>query len=399
VSHNRESGSLLGETMAETAPTRILHVVGGMNVGGQNRGGVQSWLMNVLRRIDRDRFRFDFLVHTDQACADEDEIVALGGRIIPCPKSWNLLHYMARLKKIMAAREHSIVHSHVLHFSGCVLRQAARAGVPVRIAHSHNTDDRWSASIHGMTYRWLMRRWIRRYSTLRVACSVNAAGFLFGSHWKEDPHSRVLYCGVDLDQFRKSRGRRELLESVGIPFTSKVVGHVGRLDPQKNHDLLLEIAGLVTRVRPDTYFLLVGDGPLRGEIQARIESRGLGSRVKLLGARADVPDLMLGAFDLFVLPSHYEGLGLVLLEAQASGLHSLVSHPIPREVDVIPKLIHRISLEAPPSIWAEKLVALLGAERADSSDSLDAMKRSPFTIQASVQALEHTYGRQAATVH
>ncbi|MGD0041301.1 MAG: glycosyltransferase, partial [Isosphaeraceae bacterium] len=217
----------------KTTPIRILHVVGGMN-----RGGIETWLMHVLRHIDREMYRMDFLVHTARPCAYDTEIWDLGSRIIPClhpSRPW----WYARnfFRALHAFGPYDIVHSHVHHFSGLVLRLAHRAGVLMRIAHSHNdaspVDGR--ARLPRRLYLRLMERWIAHHATLGLAASPEAAASLYGPHWADDPNRRVLYCGIDLAPFRSLLDGAAVRREFGIPDGAYVVGHVGRFFPQKNH--------------------------------------------------------------------------------------------------------------------------------------------------------------------
>lgn len=371
-----------------TAPVRILHVVGALN-----RGGVETWLMHVLRHIDRDRFHFDFLTHTDAPAAYDDEARALGARIIPCLHPSQPLQYGRRFKRIL--REHGpydVVHSHVHHFSGYTLRLAAQAGVPLRIAHSHSdtTAAENAARRARRAYLAIMQRWVQRYATTGLGASERAAA-LFGPDWPRDPRWRTLYCGIDLTPFRAPVDRDACRAEFGFPADALVIGHIGSFRPVKNHAFLVEIAAETIRREPRARFLLVGDGPLRPDIERQAAQAGLGDTVIFAGLRDDVPRLMRGALDVFVLPSLYEGLGLVLIEAQTAGLPCVYSDVIPPEVDVMPQLTHRLPLNASASVWAE--AALAQRPAVAQADALAQIARSPFVIEYSVADLERLYVR------
>ncbi len=373
-----------------TAPLRTLHVVGALN-----RGGVETWLMHVLRHIDRDRFRMDFLVHTAQPAAYDDEARALGARIIPCLHPSQPLQYGRRFKRIL--REYGpydVVHSHVHHFSGYTLRLAAQAGVPVRIAHSHSDTAavERAASPARRAYLALMEYWVRRHATTGLAASARAAAALFGPHWQRDPRYRLLYCAIDLAPYRLPVDTAACRAELGLPPDVHVIGHVGNFKPVKNHAFLLKIAAEVIQRESRARFLLVGDGPLRPDIERRAQAVGLGEHVVFAGPRADVPRLMRGAMDAFLMPSLYEGLPVVGLEAQAAGLPLILSDTITTETDVIPELVNHISLDAPPAAWADAVLAAL-AQRPSitSAEALAQIAASPFTIERSVAELERLY--------
>ncbi|MEG4519582.1 MULTISPECIES: glycosyltransferase family 1 protein [unclassified Microcoleus] len=369
---------------------RILHVVGGMN-----RGGIETWLMHVLRNIDRDRFQMDFLVHTTEPCAYDEEVRALGSRIIPCLDPFQPRLYDRNFQRLV--REYGpydIVHSHVHNFSGYVLRLAKQAGVPIRIAHSHNDTSslETKAGLSRRLYIALTKWWIARYKTIGLAASRLAAVSLFGSDWARDPRCQILYCGVDLAPFRDGVDRFYIRSELGIPADAFVIGHVGRFEEQKNHLFLLEIAASIAQKQPNLRLLLAGDGSLRPQIQQKAIEMGLDKYVIFAGLRSDVPRLMLGAMDTFVLPSLYEGLGLVLIEAQAAGLPCVFSDVVPEEADVIKPLVQRLSLSQSPSTWAETILAAPDTTSGfNQTDALASVENSPFNIAIGLKKLAEVY--------
>lgn len=369
---------------------RVLHVVGGMN-----RGGVETWLMHVLRHIDRQQFKMDFLVHTTQPCAYDDEIRALGSNIIPCMTPSHPLTYARNFKRILRERgPYDVVHSHVHHYSGLVLWLAYQSGVPIRMAHSHNDTSglRAQASLPRRLYLLLTEVFLKRYATLGLAASSKAAIDLFGHSWQTDPRWRVFYYGINLEQFQAQVDRTEIRSALGIPVNSFVIGHVGRFVRQKNHTFIVDIAAEVAKCEPLTYFLLVGDGPLRSEIECKVAQAGLSRRFIFAGSRSDVPRLMLGAMDVFLFPSLYEGLGLVAIEAQTAGLPTVLSDVIPDDTELIKPLLWRLSLQQSPSTWAETILSArtkstTGVRQVYSSF----LAHGPFDITYSIGQLEHLY--------
>jgi len=371
-------------------PIRILHVLGGMV-----RGGVETWLMHILRHIDREHFRMDFLVHTTQPCAYDDEIRALGSQIIPCldpPRPWLYAHNFKRI-----LREHGpydIVHSHVHHYSGYVLRLAQQAGVPVRMAHSHNDTSPVEAGAGLMRrgYLTLMKRWIAQHATVGLAASRLAAADLFGPVWEADPRWQILYYGIDLTPFQGYINPVAVRAELNIPAEVFVMGHVGRFAEQKNHAFLVDIVIEVAKREPRTRLLLVGDGSLRPAIEQKVAQADLTDRVIFAGLRADVPRLMRGVMDVFVLPSFYEGLPLVGIEAQAAGLPVILSDAITEEVDRVRPLVQRLSLSQPASAWAEAILTMRDAAPAiTQQEALAVIEKSSFNIQTSVKSLAEVY--------
>jgi glycosyltransferase involved in cell wall biosynthesis len=368
---------------------RVLHVLGGMNCGG-----IETWLMNVFRQIDRERFQFDFLVHTETPCFYDDEIRSLGGTIIPCLSPSHPWCYARNFGRIMMEYgPYDVVHSHVHHYSGFVLRQARKAGVPIRIAHSHN-DTLLLNSKEGVlrrTYLRFMERLINYYATDGLACSQKAARSLFGAKWDNDPRWKISFCGINLQPFKAQVNPAEVRAELGIPEDAFVVGHVGRFAEQKNHTFLVDIAECLAKNDSQVRILLVGDGPLRPNIEAKVARLGLTEHVIFAGLRADVPRLMLGAMDTFFLPSVYEGLGLVLVEAQAAGLPCFFSDVVPIEADVVVSLIHRLSLEQPACVWADAILNYKRCHLIKRSEALRIVSQSPFDITYSMQRLCKIY--------
>lgn len=372
---------------------RVLHVIGGMN-----RGGAETWLMHILRNIDRDRFQIDFLVHTTQPCAYDDELRTLGSKVIPCLHPSHPLRYAYNFRRIFRKYgPYDIVHSHVHHYSGYILYLAKQAGAPIRIAHSHSDTSRLQASAGWLRrgYLKLMRQLLEHYATHGLAASCKAAAALFGANWQSDARWRLLYCGIDLLPFHTVPDPVTVRTELHIPTDALVLGHVGRFVEPKNHVFLIDIMAEVVRHNPEAHLLLVGDGPLRPAIEAKVVHTGLSKQVTFAGLRADVPRLMMGAMDMFVLPSLYEGLGLVLIEAQAAGLPCVFSDVVPEEADVVKPLVQRVSLLRSPDEWSATILTILKAASAISqtSTALAQIDRSCFNIYTSVRNLEDLYVR------
>ncbi len=374
-------------------PIRILHVLGMME-----RGGAETWLMHILRMIDRDRYQMDFLVHITEPQDYDDEIRALGSAVILCPHTRQPLRYARDCLRVL--KEHGpydVVHSHVHRYSGLVLRLAKRAGVPVRIAHSHldASASEAQASLPRKAYATLMHHWIERTMTDGLSVSHQAAADLFGPGWESDSRHRMLFCGIDMEPFSQPPCHAAVRAALGIPEDAFVVGHVGRFTEQKNHALLLAIAAETLALAPDTRFLLIGDGELRAVMEERAAQLGIADRVIFAGLRPDVPQLMLGAMDAFLLPSLYEGLPLVLMEAQAAGLPCVFSDTISHEADIVPSLVSRRALTTPPRAWAETLLAVRAAIPAITREEAFAIaEQTPFNVRTSWNLLEQVYAHR-----
>jgi glycosyltransferase involved in cell wall biosynthesis len=370
-------------------PIRVLHVIGGMV-----RGGIETWLMHVLRHAGRDQVRMDFLVHSEKPGSYDDEVRALGGRIIPCSRPSRYWAYARQFRRILHEYgPYDVVHSHVHHFNGFVLRLARQGGVPVRVAHSHvgvmPVDV--TPGLLRRVYLGTARRWIRRQATAGFAASRLAGDALFGEGWSADPRWGLLYYGIDLEPFRGEPDRSVRAE-LGLPADALVIGHVGRFEEQKNHRFLLEIMRCAVDREPRSRLLLIGTGALRSAIERRVAELGLEAHVMFAGLRSDVPRVLRAAVDVFVMPSLCEGLPVAGLEAQAAGLPCVLADTITRELAVVPQLVTWRSLADPPERWVEAVLAVCDHPRpASAGEALATIEDSLFNIRRGVRELERRY--------
>lgn len=372
---------------------RILHVIGKLD-----RGGAETWLVQVLRHIDRQKYQMDFLVHGTSPGAYDEEVRALGSRIIPCLSHSNPMLYARNFRRML--REYGpydVVHSHVHHFSGFVMLLGAVAKVPVRIVHGHTTKtiQQPSTTLKRKLYDRLMLELIAQFSTKGMAVSRDAADGLFPTNWARNSKWSIAPIGIDLKPYRGAVSRSDVRTELGLADGNIAVAHVGRFEEEKNHRFLVEIAAELCSLEPRVRFFLVGDGALRPAIQDEVKSRGLARHVRFLGIRKDVPRLLRGAADLFVFPSLYEGFGLAHVEAQLAGIPSVVSDVVPGEADVIPELVLRLSLTKSAARWAGDIlaVALLSSER--HVPDLRSVETT-ISIEASARRLADCYSQSVA---
>ncbi|HBE31761.1 MAG TPA: glycosyltransferase, partial [Cyanobacteria bacterium UBA11368] len=245
------------------------------------------------------------------------------------------------------------------------------------------------AGLYRQLYRRLTQSWISRYANVGLGCSNCAAADLFGSKWESDRRWQILYYGIDLTPFREAIDKEAIRRELGIPSDAFVIGHVGRFVAQKNHEFLIQIAAEVAKREPKMHLLLLGEGELRSQIQRQVEQMGLSDRVTFAGSRPDIPRLMRGAIDVFLLPSLFEGLPVVGIEAQAAGLPFILSDTITPEVEIFKPLVRWLSLSQPASAWAE--IVLNHRDAGDAiaqSEALKVVETSLFNIEVSVKQLE-----------
>jgi len=367
-------------------PVRVLHFLKQLEPGG-----VETWLLNVLRNIDRERFQLDFLVQTDTPGVYDDEVKALGARVISCPGNPQSPAYAGQLyKAILQAGPYDVIHSHTYLFSGQVMRIAAGLGIPVRIAHTHTTRARSrQTGMMRRLYDTIMRRWINRYATDLICCSPAACELTFGFLPEADARVAVVPCGVDLSRFNVIASREEFRIQLGLPVDALVVGHVGSLSAPKNHDLLLQAFAQVLAQHPEAWLLLVGDGPRRGELEALAVELNIAHRVNFLGLRRDVPQV-LQVMDVFVMPSTHEGVPVAAVEAQAAGLPCVFSEAVPADGIAVEAQIHRLSSSDSNSAWADAIIKMAG-QFIPVEQAVEKVRVTPLALDYGINILERIY--------
>jgi glycosyltransferase involved in cell wall biosynthesis len=333
-------------------PIRILHVIGIMN-----RGGAETMIMNYYRSIDRSKVQFDFVENSFEPAVFDEEIQSLGGRIFRCPhyNGKNHITYVRWWKQFF--REHcgefAAVHGHLGSTAAIYLSAAKKAGV-YTIAHSHNTHQ---ISLSGMVYQ--MYSYPTRYiADYFFGCSQDAGISRYGKRICDSSEKfSVLNNAIDTDHFAyREEIRAKIRRKLGLEG-KLVIGHVGRFFAQKNHRFLLEIFAQIHKRNADAVLLLVGDGELRGEIEKQIRDSGLDECVILAGVQADVNPYY-HAMDVFLFPSLYEGLGIVAVEAQTTGLPCVISDRVSTECIVAEDLVTVSSLKNNVEKWATVVLSL-----------------------------------------
>ena len=364
----------------KSKPVRVLHVLQRMEAGG-----TQAFLMNLYRNIDREKVQFDFLVEYSERQFYDDEIESLGGRIYRATlrEDLNLPKFIRYLRMFFKEHgEYDIVHCHAYTVGYFVLRAAERAGVIVRIAHSHSNN------MSGATVplKIAMRSLFPMHATDLMACSYDAGSFLFGSR-----RFTVVKNAIDVDKFQfNPEIRKEVRTELGLD-NSFVVGNVGRLHHQKNQSFLLDVFRAICLLRDDVQLLMVGSGPLKGELVEKAERIGVLDRLTLLENRSDMERLY-QAMDVFVLSSLYEGLGIVAIEAQSSGLPTICSDGVSEDAN-ISSLFRRVPPGASASSWAQ--IILSAAGHRDSRGGLQGAREHEFDVAQSSRELEQWYWEKA----
>ena len=322
-------------------PIRILHILQRMEAGG-----TQALLMNIYRNIDRNKVQFDFLVEYPDKQFYDDEIKQLGGKVYysTVREDLNIPKFTKLLKKILKDNPcYKIVHVHTYSIGYFCLKTAKEMGVPIRIAHSHNNE-----TVHDSKYlfKLALQKIYTIHATDLFACSEEAGKYLF----KNKPF-QVLKNAIDSQQFIANENtRREVRQELGLE-NKFVVGHVGRLHPQKNHDFLIDVFAEIKKKKPDAELILVGTGPLEEKVRSKVADKNLAESVQFLGNRKDM-NRIYQAMDVFVFPSLFEGLGIVAIEAQAAGVPIVCSEGLPSETDITP-IYRKLMLSDGAQRWAD----------------------------------------------
>lgn len=368
---------------------RVLHVLSGMN-----RGGAETMVMNLYRKMDRSKVQFDFLTYRNDPCAYDEEILSLGGRLfyVPSIGQSNPLTFVKNIRNTIKENgPFSAVHAHTDFQTGFIALAARLAGVQVRVCHSHNTS--WKTGFNWKDRLQLMvfRRLILAYATELCACGEDAGRFLFGRSNMERKRVHLLPNGIDLDLFSPAgQAADDEKKARGIASDRLIIGHVARFHEVKNHAFLLKLAVHLKKRGVRFQMVLAGDGPLREQMEEEARRLNLLSDVLFLGTEEHIHELM-RTFDVFVMPSLYEGLPVVLVEAQASGLPCIISDTITEKVDTGLGLVKRVSLSKPMDIWAETIVRAAAAGRPKRELVKDTLSKLGYDARRNVGALMNLY--------
>lgn len=392
--------------MTAPKPIRVLH-----SVGSLNRGGIETWLMNVIRQR-RPELRMDFILHAQAGESGDYEREALAAgcvihyrpaesRLTKRLRMLGLAPTPTTLADTLRAGKYDVLHVHGGEFNGDTVKEAFWAGTPVRVTHCHHTKIARGKGGPEMWIRWaryltIDRARSLRYATDLVACGRDAGHLMIGDRWETDSRCRVIYCGVTLAAFDRAlvqTSRAELLARHQLPADAIVVGHAGSMGsvPVKNHRFLVEAFAELARRNPRYHLFMAGDGPGRAAIEQQVRKLGLSNRVRMPGVLTDVPLHMVHLFDAHLLPSFVEGLPVVAMEAAAAGLFSVLSDSITREIaQILPSRIEMLPLGAGAVRWADAAEMAI-TRRIQPSEGIALVRSTPFSIDESAAALVTLY--------
>lgn len=359
---------------------RILHVIGSLDVGGS-----QMLMLNLYNNINRDKIQFDFIVREGRRYWLEDKITSLGGKIyhLPSLQLTNLYTYIKAWKTFFKEHpEYRIIHGHVRSTASIYLTIAKCYGLTT-IAHSHNTSS--GKGLSGIIKN-ILQYPLRYIANYFLSCSIAAGEWLFGKKIVYRKNFHILHNAIDTHKLGYCYSiRQQIRTQLGI-HTNLVIGHVGRMVTQKNHIFLLQIFAEIYKQNTNARLLLVGDGPLKEQLIRQTEQMNI--KPAVLFCANQEASRYYQVMDVFLFPSLYEGLGIVLIEAQTAGLPCVISDTLPQEADLQCNLITRISLKQNPCYWAQQVLAQVGKVRQSRQDIA---KNKGYDVATTAKWLEDFY--------
>lgn len=362
---------------------RVLHVVGKMN-----RAGAETMIMNIYRNIDRQKIQFDFLYFTHDSSYYDTEIEKLGGKIFRLTNK-NLLSNLIKLQKILKSNpEIKGIHCHTLLSSSFYLCVSYFAKLPLRIVHSHSNKSKEKTGIIYKLYEKFSKIIIDKFATHFVSCSKVATQYLFPFRLQ----SEVLFLpnAINVEEFFKigQENKNYLRDLYSLPKETIIILQVGRLSSVKNHSFSIKLAHELNKQEIDFKMFFAGIGEKEMELKNSVKSKNLENKIIFMGERDDVAHLM-AASDVMLLPSLYEGLGLVLVEAQTVGLHTIASDQIPDEVDFDLNLITFEKLKI--NVWMNTLKIIRTLNTMDDFERKKKIIQHGYDAKHSAKLLQNLY--------
>ena len=363
-------------------PIRVAQVIGKLA-----SAGVEAVVNNYYRIMDHRVFQFDYYIDDDSECTPPREMIEQGAHYYYIPSSRHPIARIRALKKLLKKNQPHIVHSHMNSLNAITLYAAWRAKIRVRISHNHSTSDkREGLRANIKDFLKITGNW---FATEKMACGDKAARWLFGDKAVDNKGVFILPNAIDIEKYRFNLDvRRRMRKELHIE-DKFVIGHVGRFMRQKNHEFLISVFEEVKKRKDDAVLLLIGDGELRQSIEDTVKHKGLTDSVVFLGNRTDVAQIY-NTMDTFVLPSLYEGVPVVGIEAQANGLPCFFSDNISKEVRILENVsFHPLNVSA--GIWGNAIVnePIIAIEKKLQANNR--LAESVFNLSVSGQQLVNRY--------
>ena len=367
-------------------PTRILHITEMLSAAG-----IESFIMNMYRHIDRSKVQFDFLVLRNQKEFYDDEIKKLGGKkyFVESTKknTWaRILDESKQIENFLKKNSYQIVHIHyTTPLRAPYLLAAKRAGVKTRIYHAHSAAVSGKSNLKLLVYSYYRKK-ITKWATDYFACSKAAAEWIFEENLVKNGIVKVIYNGIDIDRFAfNEKTRISTRKQLGLK-NEYVIIHTGRFLEQKNHKFIIKVFDELKKKYNNVRLLLLGTGELVEEIKSMVLELGLQQDVIFLGVKADVENYLCAA-DCYLMPSLYEGLPVAAVEAECSGLPCVFSENITREIE-LQENVKFLSLNDSEEEWCKQILKFKDLPRTDGKK---AIKKNGYSIEAGAKNLQKFY--------
>jgi len=389
---------------------RVLQVFSVLSVGG-----AETWLMALLKYFNEQADRLpvkvkcDILLTGGEPSVFDEEATALGARLFYVPFSrQHPIKFMREFRRILVTGNYDVIHDHQDYIAGLHFAMGLGHLPPIRIAHVHNPAYQRARYARGPVRRFVRLSGHRLLGYLATHV-MGTSREIVSEYGFDGLNSRgvalgAAHCGFDVASYEGNREQvhADLCHEFGWDPSAKLILFVGRLEADevihlgrvmnhKNPNFALEVARECIGRNSDVRLIMAGAGDnRRRELDSRIREWGLEEKIRLVGVRNDVPRMMLGS-DLLLFPSLAEGLGMVVVEAQAAGLRVLASDTTPRECSVVPDLLSFLPLDLSAREWADEVERLMKSGHSQPGDCLEAIRRSPFSIENSAASLLRSY--------
>lgn len=361
---------------------RVLRIIGECKTGG-----TETIALNYYKNIDHDKLAMDFLFYGDSLSRFDTELQKNGDRVFNVQEySKHLFKSISQIKKIVKQGNYDIVHAQLNALNLFPLFAAWLGGAKIRIAANHSTANLKYESKKSII-KYILRPTSKIFATNYAACSEFAGKWCFGKHALRKGKIKIIHNAISLEDFSFDKNTRNTVRDKMKWQSHFVIGHAGRFTEQKNHKFIIKIFNEIHKVCPEALLVFAGDGHLMDEIKQQVHEFGLDNSVQFLGVRFDMNELMQG-MDVFLFPSLYEGLGNVLTEAQAVGLHCVASDVIPNEVRMT-EYVDFLSLEESEKVWADKVLEYNNNYKHEDTHAI--LIREGYEIKSAAHELESYY--------
>ena len=361
---------------------KVLHVYNIMN-----KGGAETFVMNVYRNIDRSKIQFDFLCFKDGKGDFDDEIKSLGGSIYHLKQSKKKPYKSYKALINFFKKNHfDVIHLPIMFYSGVVAKAAKASGIKKVIVHSHSANDPGSNKLTRKIYIKICRKLINKYTDVKISCGKEAGKFLFGNL----NNVLILNNGIDIDKFQSFDIKEvEKIKKQCNITDELVIGNVARFEEVKNHKFFIKLGEFIKENNLKIKIILVGDGSLRNDLIKETKEKELDNIIYYPGLRNDMPNF-LSIFKVFVLPSLYEGFPVSIIESLASSTPCVVSNNVDKSVEIVKNMVEFVSLDNDIKTWYNKIIEISN-KNFDKKEIKNILIKQNFDVKSTAKLLEDIY--------